>query len=286
MNVSITLRSAQIIPDDLGIHLAIHHSLKPLTNPHDHDFYEIFLLVSGQVRHIANGAEEVISTNSLTFIRPEDIHYYQQVGEDDFTLMNLAFSIAMMQQITDYLGIENELEALQDSWSPTTRILQSGRTQELFDRAKHLIRLGRENRYDYELAAKVLLAEFFGELSTSVGDEIEQDMPAWILRLTKKISEPDNLREGLERLKALSHCSPEHLNRSFRQYLGESPTEYINRLRLEYVANLLISTNSDVGSIAYEAGYNNLSHFNHRFKRHYQMSPRNYRRQFQTQVVP
>ena len=44
--------------------------------PHCHDFYEIFITVSGTVTHFINGITQKLPEGSLVFIRPDDVHAY------------------------------------------------------------------------------------------------------------------------------------------------------------------------------------------------------------------
>jgi AraC family L-rhamnose operon regulatory protein RhaS len=64
----------------------------------------------------------------------------------------------------------------------------------------------------------------------------------------------------------------------FREVTGESWRRHVNRLRIEYAAKLLVSTERSVTAIAFECGYEELSHFHHSFKAAYAVSPLTYRR--------
>ena len=63
----------------------------------------------------------------------------------------------------------------------------------------------------------------------------------------------------------------------FRQVVGESWRRYVHRLRLEYAAQLLVTTDRSVTSIAFECGFEELSHFHHSFKTAYGGTPLTYR---------
>jgi AraC-like DNA-binding protein len=52
---------------------------------------------------------------------------------------------------------------------------------------------------------------------------------------------------------------------------------YINRLRLSESKRLLIETDSPIGEITYQVGFNNQTHFNRVFKAEMQISPSEYR---------
>ena len=61
--------------------------------------------------------------------------------------------------------------------------------------------------------------------------------------------------------------SPYHFLRSFRHVVGMTPYQFVLRIRLHRAAVLLRRTDKRVSAIAYDAGFNDLSTFNHRFRR-------------------
>lgn len=63
----------------------------------------------------------------------------------------------------------------------------------------------------------------------------------------------------------------------FRQVVGESWRRYVHRLRMEYAAKLLVTTERSVTAIAFECGFEELSHFHHSFKAAYERTPLAYR---------
>lgn len=54
-------------------------------------------------------------------------------------------------------------------------------------------------------------------------------------------------------------------------------TEYVSRLRTEKAKKLLLNPNLRVSEIAYEVGFQSLTHFNRVFKRILHESPSEYR---------
>lgn len=70
---------------------------------------------------------------------------------------------------------------------------------------------------------------------------------------------------------------PESLCRFLKRHLGMTFTQYVNEVRLGEAARSLAITDRLVLDIALEAGYQNLSYFNRRFKRRFQLTPVAYR---------
>ena len=79
---------------------------------------------------------------------------------------------------------------------------------------------------------------------------------------------------GLAREVAIS---PSRLSHLFKQEIGEPVMGAVIRLRLSQAARLLEHTVDDVGSVAREVGFSSPYYFSRQFRRHYGMSPRQYR---------
>ena len=65
----------------------------------------------------------------------------------------------------------------------------------------------------------------------------------------------------------------------FKKATGVNFTEYVSRVRIEKAKNLLLNPNLRISEIAYEVGFQSLTHFNRVFKKFIGQSPTNYRAQ-------
>jgi len=65
----------------------------------------------------------------------------------------------------------------------------------------------------------------------------------------------------------------------FRKVTGINFTDYLSRLRIERAKNLLLNPNLRISEIAFEVGFQSLTHFNRVFKRILGQSPTDYRLQ-------
>jgi len=75
-----------------------------------------------------------------------------------------------------------------------------------------------------------------------------------------------------------SHLSSSRLAHLFREQVGMTPMQYLERNRMERAQGLLLMTNRPIGEIAYEVGYQNPLYFSRVFRRHQRMSPRQFRK--------
>lgn len=82
---------------------------------------------------------------------------------------------------------------------------------------------------------------------------------------------------SLEKLARLVDLSPFHFSRMFKLSIGDSPANYITRIRIERVKSLLDSSMS-IAEISLQTGFSHQSHMTRNFKKLTGMTPAVYRR--------
>jgi len=73
------------------------------------------------------------------------------------------------------------------------------------------------------------------------------------------------------------NTSTSYFCRIFKKYTGLNFTDYVSRIRIEKAKSLLLNPNLRISEIAYEVGFQSLTHFNRVFKRVVGQSPTVYR---------
>jgi len=91
----------------------------------------------------------------------------------------------------------------------------------------------------------------------------------------------DNFRRDVSAREVASLVGLEthYFSQQFHQTLGMRFTNYVQELRLQYAAQLLVTTDHSVERIADEAGFGSVSHFYTYFKRAHHLAPHAYRKQ-------
>lgn len=82
----------------------------------------------------------------------------------------------------------------------------------------------------------------------------------------------------LESLAGRSHYSRRHFTRLFREVMGASPMEYLNRVRIKNASDLLVRSDMSIIEIAMLCGFEDNNLFSRRFKAVVKVSPSEYRR--------
>jgi AraC-like DNA-binding protein len=83
---------------------------------------------------------------------------------------------------------------------------------------------------------------------------------------------------SLEEYARLCHRSLSSFKREFRSSFGEPPGKWLLRKRLDYAAALLRGSQMNVTEIAFQSGFEDVSHFSRVFKDRFRASPVVYRR--------
>lgn len=77
----------------------------------------------------------------------------------------------------------------------------------------------------------------------------------------------------LDKIADVAHMSPTAFCRYFKQHTDKSFTQFLTELRISHACRLLTETKLSVAQVAYQVGYNNISHFNKQFKFVKQLTP-------------
>jgi len=98
-----------------------------------------------------------------------------------------------------------------------------------------------------------------------------------ITNALRRIEAAPHERLALADLAAEAAMSPYHFLRVFRQAVGMTPHQYLLRTRLHRAAVRLRTSDEAISAIGFDAGFNDLSTFNRRFRRLMEASPGAYR---------
>jgi AraC family cel operon transcriptional repressor len=247
---------------------------------HSHDFYEVFLVTSGQVYQRLNGSEELLGEGCLYFIHPEDTHCFRTANTVSAAFVNLAFSPELYRLATglfdSYTRTESAENRLPVPGARTVRLpalLRESIYFKLLYPSCGLAGIFKLARRDILLGT--LLDCFCFLRGQGAG---ESAAPAWLVRAYEAMRKDHNYVWGIRRFVELSGKTQEHLTRSMKKYYTITPSAYINGLRIGEAARLLKTSGLSVLGIQLECGFGNTAHFNMLFRAEFGISPSRYRR--------
>lgn len=137
-----------------------------------------------------------------------------------------------------------------------------------------------------DLNAEVISSNLINNLITllieksSTNNGLLSYMPPYIIEIMKYIDQHFLEELTLEQISDQFYFSQYHISRVFKQYTGITFSEYLITSRLSYAKELLKYTNKTVNEITFACGMNNVSHFISLFKKHEEMTPLQYRKEW------
>ena len=245
---------------------------------HGHDFPEFFWVVSGKGTHLINGEELLLSPGNLIFMRPGDWHGVSTDSEEQFELVNIAFPVYVLNELRErYIDISKVWS--EDHTTPQMYSLNKVQSQWLEAAASNLLNF-RDNRIELDR----LLINLVCEIRQTEND-VFSSCPAWLAKSCRALQNPKYYNKGSKVIAKIAGRTPEHTARTLMKYTGLTPSEVLNRFRMEYAAAQLCTTEKSISEIAEECGFSSLSYFFFRFREKYSISPRQYRLE-QLRIVP
>lgn len=131
----------------------------------------------------------------------------------------------------------------------------------------------------YESMVRLLgiFAEHLSMVSNQLVVQQDNAEPAMIARAREFIHEHQGDDLSLAEVAKAVNCSTFYFCKMFKKATSLHFTEYLARVRIEKAKNLLLNPNLRISEIAYEVGFQSLTHFNRVFRRLVGESPTEYR---------
>lgn len=245
--------------------------------PHYHDYYELFVMLDGNALHIVNGAEIKLTRGDMVFIRPSDTHDYICENGKVFSMMNITLTSKTVDDLFTFLGEAFPSAALKNSPLPPNFHLSNNELDWFNLRMDSICAIDGDEKQEIKTAIRILLFRIFTRFFADV-DTAKDGIPSWLDELLDKMRQNGNFIVGVDKLLELSPKTREHTLRSIKKYTGQTATEYINSLRLNFIANMLRNSNHNISDIIYDSGFNNISWASTLFREKFKMSMSDYRK--------
>ncbi len=272
-----TLSAINQIDEETGYRLRHVKSETECFRPHDHDYYELFLVLGGRATHIAGDLRLRVSPGDLIFIRKHDVHDYTEYDKFGFEFLNFAFTEEIFLGVTNYLACDETKTRLIAEEAPPIRHLSEFEMQKLHMKLAALLSESDKKDSKRTTHARRLIADIFDDYFIT-DDKDGEPVPFWLKNAYEKMKQPKNFLNGTSRFFELCGKTREHTTRLTAKYYKVTPTEYITSLRLSYAAGLIKISNLSINEICYQSGFNNVSYFYMCFKEKFGTTPKNYRK--------
>jgi AraC-like DNA-binding protein len=226
------------------------------------NLFAVEYVCAGGIRLIQNSREYQIGPDEVYFLRKGAKHYYE-TGKDGFVLKRfVAIGGPLLTPTLNILNLTNK------------DVLKPKNHQKIKSMFRDITRLlGTAAEESFKKMSVVIYSLLLG-----LSESLEAEMPPIIERVVSFMYE--NLNRGLRRkeLSEYTGLSEVHLNRVFKKYMDKAPIQYFHEQKMNWIAQLLWRTRFSVKEIAYKAGYEDPLYLSAQFKKHFGVSPLEYRR--------
>lgn len=261
-----------------------HHTLNlspPTVEFHQHLFYEIFFLLSGNVDYIIEGRTYHLRPGDILLTSNMDLHRPVIYPGKPYERIVIWLTDRYMEILKE-LFEESLVNCFTDSALKNYRLIRpdSGnimKLKQLCDKistARHNNELGDlALSYAYMTEFLVQIARIYHDASDSIKNYVVENEN--INRILVYINE--NLTENLslDLLAKQFYVSKYHLSREFKNFTGLSIYQYIMKKRLIVSRNML-RAGSSVMDACMKCGFNDYSNFLKAFKREFAKNPSEY----------
>ncbi|MBA3699055.1 MAG: AraC family transcriptional regulator [Planctomycetes bacterium] len=276
------------------VNLPIHDGDVPL---HDHDFFEIAVVIGGVGVHRTIHGEAAIAAGDVFILHPGQWHAYERTRQ--LKLCNCLLGIELLTHEIGWTRTDPLLGPLLPNRlaGPDRVTLNAGQgVMSLHLEAPALADLMRELdvlrqtllqgdpvQARAEVIGRVLLV--LTQLSRAYAAnpatraersrEADSNVVAAIEAMAERLDHDWGLVELAKRLQ----LNRSYLVRLFKRHTGQSPMAWLARQRAEKAAVLLLTTDKAIAAIGREVGWHDPNYFARRFRAAFGISARQYRNQ-------
>ena len=272
------LTAERFVDQKTGISYRYVHSTTEYFRPHYHDYYEIFLILDGEAIHVVNGSKTLLKYGTMVFIRPRDLHDYLLKEGRGFSMLNITFTAQTAEALLSYLGAGFPSDRLLGATLPPQVTLSSSEVEYVLSHMTTIQTIDESYGEQTKTALRILLFRILTRFFADANEDNRETMPGWLWKLCEEMKKNENFTYGIARMLELTDKSREHLSRSIKKHMGVTLSEFVNDLRLRFVANMLRNSNHDIADIIFESGFGNISWASELFKKKYGMTMSDYRK--------
>ncbi|MCF6334083.1 MAG: helix-turn-helix transcriptional regulator [Draconibacterium sp.] len=258
---------------------------------HTNEGIEICLLESGTLDFLIKDEKIKLQTNDITITRPWILH---KIGTPNVNLSKLHWLIIDVKIRHPHQNWEwpNWIVLNQNDLDELTRYLRQNEQpvwkanagfRNCFVQIGNIIKQSDQKRYDSKLKILInqlliLLFEIFKNENIVLDQSLTESKRSVEFFLTTLET---NLQKDWTVVKMAGYCllGVTRFTHYCKEISNCSPMEYLNRLRLRKAAKLLIENHkTPVIDVAFMCGFSSNQYFNYAFKRHFNKTPNQFRK--------
>lgn len=260
---------APLIVKSCGVYRLAGRAVFNTCRPHGRKDYQLIYVASGRIVVNYDGVTEVVSAGHMLLYRPGIAQDYTYHAEDRPEVYWIHFTGSDVEAVMEKNGFGAETHMVHAGSSPEY--------QQLFLRIIRELQVPGIRREELVLLLfEQILLLMYRSLQEESGSNhrIREEAEHAVHFFNENLRSPISIQEYA----ASRHMSTCWFIRSFRQYIGMSPMQYITSMRIAKARWLLENTSCNINEVSDLVGYENPLYFSRIFKKQTGVSPANYRK--------
>ncbi len=254
-----------------------HHKQRRISTigKHFQNYYEITLILDGETKNITNSTNNLVKKNDMFLMNKNIVHEMSSTNKkESLKYFNIAFSENIMQRIhaifPDFLLVSDVIICHLNE-----------------DRAKKIINYYNESNIndsylEIDKDMELLLYQMIKELIYS-NQRSNHNFPNWFQSLLLEIQQLENIGNVNDIFKK-SPYSKQYTIKIFKKYINLTPSQYLNKKKIDYAIELLLSSDLSITNIAFQCQFNNVEYFDKIFKKYTGFTPIRYKTTLQKMI--
>lgn len=249
---------------------------------HSHDYAEITYILAGRGQYYIEGNLYDVTAGDLIMCNPGIKHHNIVtsqteptvecfIGFTDFAFLDMPKNSIILKNNSPIMRTGSELKR-QISRLCYAMLAENDTNQvgKYFMLKSHLIQL-----------MLLLMRELVEPQPAQEGCNFESHYKNYAVnQIVNYLDEHCNEKISLDRIAKNMYLSPVYISKIFKEETGESPINYLIKIRLEKAKSMLEADEPvSIKKIATSVGYDDAYHFSKLFKKYYGVSPLHYRKQ-------
>lgn len=239
--------------------------------PHYHHHYEIYYLLSGEIKYFIGDTFYTIQKNNIVLVNPMELHKTSYDQACKRLIIN--FSDSFLRKYLTPIAKKLML-AFFDKRILSPTLDESKNILKIFDELEEKT----QQKQSHEIFLLLMkLFNIFNNLESASIKSAQNHNNSTLNNTLKYIDEHYDSIESLDEVAENLHVSKYYICKLFKKHLNTTFGEYLLNTRLQNAEKLLFNTKYDILKISNECGFSTSSYFCKIFKTKYGLSPKKYR---------
>ena len=256
-----------------GTYRLLTRPVLPTHRPRGRLDFQLLYIAAGEAHLFFQGEERIVPAGSVVIYRPKEEQKYRYYGPDQTEVFWVHFTGNNVRNILREYGI-----------SEADQVIQTGTNLEFKRIFCQMIRELQLQKENYEQMLVLLLRRLFILIQRQSAGSPKVRSSFLETEMNQALSYFQDCYStdiSVDRYAASRGMSASWFIRSFKEFTGHTPMQYILALRVVNAQNLLENTDYTVAEISRIVGYEDQMYFSRLFKKQNGVSPSLFRKQVQ-----